>query len=149
MAGEGLQILTYVRYSWPLSSDVSLTCHTYCDTRHPFIMVISVTLTPIAERLAVELLLPVFTTYICRGWDSNTQPSACEANALAYCATAAVQQNELLSSLYTGIRTNIMILDELVARHRKSERRVRKWRTWASPYRKRQEQNRNCNITES
>ena len=27
-----------------------------------------VTLTPIAERLAVELTLPVFTTYICRGW---------------------------------------------------------------------------------
>ena len=33
----------------------------------------SVTLTPIAERLAVELSLPVFTTQVCRGWDSNTQ----------------------------------------------------------------------------
>ena len=53
------------------------------------------------------------------------------------------------TSLYTGIRTNIMILDELVARHRKSERRVREWRTGATPYRRRQEQNRNCNITES
>ena len=31
-----------------------------------------VTLTPIAERLAVELSLPVFTTSVCRGWDSNT-----------------------------------------------------------------------------
>ena len=31
-----------------------------------------VTLTPhIAERLAVELLLLVFTTYACRDWDSN------------------------------------------------------------------------------
>ena len=41
-----------------------------------------VTLTPNAERLAVELSLPVFTSWVCRGWDSNTQPSACEANAL-------------------------------------------------------------------
>ena len=31
-----------------------------------------VTLTPIAERLAVELSLPVYTTQVFRGWDSNT-----------------------------------------------------------------------------
>ena len=31
------------------------------------------TLTPIAERLAVKLSLTVFTTKVCRGWDSNTQ----------------------------------------------------------------------------
>ena len=37
-----------------------------------------VTLTPNAERLAVELSLPVLATYmeVCHGWDSNTQPSA-------------------------------------------------------------------------
>ena len=40
IAGEGLQILTYARHSWPLSSEGSLACHTYCDTGHPFIMVI-------------------------------------------------------------------------------------------------------------
>ena len=39
--GEGLQNLTYVRHSWPFSSDDSLACHAYCDTGHPFIMVIS------------------------------------------------------------------------------------------------------------
>ena len=39
--GEGLQILTYARHWWPLSSEGCLACHTYCDTRHPFIMVIS------------------------------------------------------------------------------------------------------------
>ena len=39
--GEGLQILTYARHLGPLSSEVSLTCHTHCDTGHPFIMVIS------------------------------------------------------------------------------------------------------------
>ena len=35
-----------------------------------------VTLTP-AERLAMVLSLPAFTTYVCRGWDLNTQPSTC------------------------------------------------------------------------
>ena len=37
-----------------------------------------VTLTRIAERLAVRLSLPVFTSWVCRDWDSNTQSSACE-----------------------------------------------------------------------
>ena len=35
-----LQILTYAQLSWLLSSEDSLLCHTYCDTRHLFIMVI-------------------------------------------------------------------------------------------------------------
>ena len=29
------------RHLWPLSSEGSIACHTYCDTGHPFIMVIS------------------------------------------------------------------------------------------------------------
>ena len=41
ITGEGLQILTYSRHLWPLSSECSLVCHTYCDTGFPFIMVIS------------------------------------------------------------------------------------------------------------
>ena len=52
-----------------------------------------VTPTPIAERLAVDLSLPVFTILVCRGWDSNTQPFACGANALIHCATAAFCKN--------------------------------------------------------
>ena len=40
IAGERL-FLTYTRHSRPLSSEGSLACHTYCDTWHPFIMVIS------------------------------------------------------------------------------------------------------------
>ena len=32
IAGEHLQMLTYARQSWPLSSEVSLACHTFCDT---------------------------------------------------------------------------------------------------------------------
>ena len=85
IAGEGLQILTFARHieQWGF--------HTYCDTGHPFIMVISEdTHTYIAEDWAVELSLPVSTTWVCRGWDSNTQPSACEANAQTHCATAVV-----------------------------------------------------------
>ena len=42
--------------------------------------------TLIAERLAVELLLSVFTTWVCRGWNLNTKPFACEAKALTHCA---------------------------------------------------------------
>ena len=37
--GEGLQILSYARHLWPLSSESSLACHTYCDKGHLFIMV--------------------------------------------------------------------------------------------------------------
>ena len=41
-----------------------------------------VTLTPIAERLAEVLSLPVFTTKVRRGWDSNIQSSACDPEAM-------------------------------------------------------------------
>ena len=40
ITGEGLQILTYAQHLWPFSSEGSLACHTYCDTAHPFIIVI-------------------------------------------------------------------------------------------------------------
>ena len=39
ITGEGLQILTYARYSWSWSSEGSTACHTSCDTGHPFIAV--------------------------------------------------------------------------------------------------------------
>ena len=32
---------TYARHLWTLSSEGSLACHTYCDTGHPFILVLS------------------------------------------------------------------------------------------------------------
>ena len=47
-----------------------------------------VTQTPIAERLAAELSLPIFTTWFCHGWDSNTQPFVCGANALNRCGAS-------------------------------------------------------------
>ena len=52
----------------------------------PLIMVVSED----PRNLAVELSLPVY--YVCRGWISNTQPSACEANAVTYCVTATLNQ---------------------------------------------------------
>ena len=59
---------------------------------NPVIMAISelgtLTLTPNAECLAMELSLTVLTTSVCRGWDSNTQLSACVVYALTHCATA-------------------------------------------------------------
>ena len=65
IAGEGLQVLTYARHSWPLSIEGSFACHTYCHMRHPFIMVFfrrPVTFTPNFVRLAMELSLPVLMT---------------------------------------------------------------------------------------
>ena len=54
-----LQILTYARHLWPLSSEGSLACHSYYDTGHVYNGHLQepVTLTPIAECLAVELSL--------------------------------------------------------------------------------------------
>ena len=46
--------LTDTRRSWPLSSEGSLACHTYCDTGHPFIHPM------VAVRLAVALSLYIF-----------------------------------------------------------------------------------------
>ena len=40
IASERLQILTYARHLWSLSSEGSSLCHTYCDMGHPFKMVI-------------------------------------------------------------------------------------------------------------
>ena len=123
--------------SWNfLSNEGSLACHTYCDTGHPFIMVISedlwhshlfpsfsikeLSLEPGHPTFRVQSSNPlrdtgypfvmvisedpwhshlltgfffsfffVLTTWVCRGWDSNTQPSAWEANSPTDCATAA------------------------------------------------------------
>ena len=51
----------------------------------------------------MELSLSVFTTYVCRGWDSNTQPSACEVNALTHCATVAVIPKHFITLLQSTL----------------------------------------------
>ena len=68
-------ILSYTRHSWQLSSEGSLACHTYCDTSHPFIMVISED-PPVAERLTVELSLCIVTTFVASGLRTTNVPHA-------------------------------------------------------------------------
>ena len=63
---EGLPILTYARHSWSLSSEDYLSCHTYILWHGASVynghIQGPVTLTPIFERLAAELSLPVLKT---------------------------------------------------------------------------------------
>ena len=56
---KGWAWLTYARQSWPLSSEGSLACLSYFGTGHNGHLR---TLTPIAERLALELSLPFLRT---------------------------------------------------------------------------------------
>ena len=75
IAGEGLQILSYARHSWPLIREGSLVCHTYCDTGHPSL----------------------------RTRDTNTYCqvfSVCMAYALTHCATAPAVNNQVTSNLH-------------------------------------------------
>ena len=74
IAGEGLQILTYARHSWPLSSEGSWACNTYCHTGHLFIMVIS-------KDSWHSHLMPSVLQWSCHLGlrDSNIQHSACGA----------------------------------------------------------------------
>ena len=45
------------------------------------------TLAPVTDHLGVETSLPVLTTQVCRGCDSNTQTSKHKANVLNDCVT--------------------------------------------------------------
>ena len=85
-----------VRVLWRAPPTVKGVSVYNCHLRGP------VTLTLVEERLAMELSLPVFTTYVCRGWDSNNQPSACKANALTHCTTAAIVFFVLKNTLIAG-----------------------------------------------
>ena len=98
IASGRVHIFNSARHSWPFSSEGSSACHTYCVNVYNGHLRGPVKLAPIAERLAVELSLTVFSTNVCRGWDSNTQPSACGENALTRCATA-VECNFLLQCM--------------------------------------------------
>ena len=75
--GEGLLILTYVRHSCQLSSEGSLACHTYCEKRACIYndhLQVPVTLTHVAEHLAVELSLPVFIPPANKVWGVYSDP---------------------------------------------------------------------------
>ena len=61
----------------------------------PLLCSYPIQLTSVAECLARELLLSVLMAYMYmydyRGWGFNTQPSACNANALTDCSTSATE----------------------------------------------------------
>ena len=81
---EGLQILTYAR-QWGFFNVPHLLWHgpSLYNLRGP------VTLTPVAERFAVELSQPVFTTKVCR--DRGSNPDLLHARRTLYIyATTAV-----------------------------------------------------------
>ena len=80
----------YWRRAANLSSEVSLSYHTYCDSRHRFKMVISEDPwhTPFAERLAVELSLPAFRTVAAGIRTSNFRLRV--QCSQTHCASAAV-----------------------------------------------------------
>lgn len=73
------------QYSWPLSSEGSMACNTYCDTGHPWN----------SYLLAVKLSLPVLTTWFCPACDTKTQHSAWETNVLTDSATAVAYTVEM------------------------------------------------------
>ena len=66
--GEELQILTYARHLWPLSSEGSFACHTYCGTGHPFKMV-SGAVTTCFNDIGLGFEHPAF-----RLWGERTNP---------------------------------------------------------------------------
>ena len=88
ITSKGLHILTYTRHFRQLIFSVPhLLWHGASFYNGHLWWPMTLTLN--AERLAVELSLPVLTTYVCRCWDSNIQPFICAANALTDCTTAA------------------------------------------------------------
>ena len=96
-----------------------------------------VTLTPIAKCLVMKMSLPVFTTKVCRGWNSNTSPSA---NALTDCVTAAastVLRARILPKTTTASLSGIMVkvgLFGLLWHSRKSGRLNFLYMSWRSFY---------------
>ena len=101
ITSDWLQNVSNARHSWPLSSESFLACHTFCDTEHPLIMVIS-------KDPWYSHLLPSVWQYSCKYLflrlgsvaDSNTQPSAC---GVWYLRTVLEKKNVNLSVLVWDI----------------------------------------------
>ena len=53
---QSLPVKTYTQHLWSVSSEGSFACHTFCNSGHLYIMVIS------EDSLAVAVLLPASTT---------------------------------------------------------------------------------------
>ena len=80
-------IFTYARHSKPLSSEVSLTYHTYCDTSEPLIMVISEDLRHshlLQSVWQVELSQAVLTFYLWKDYQGCFVPSLLEIGLMVF-----------------------------------------------------------------
>ena len=103
--GEGLQILTYTQYSWPLSSIGSLTCHTYCDTGQPFIMVI------LEDTLHMHLMMTFGSgavTTCFNDLDLCRSPT-CETMPLRWCLSQCIgiENSKYLSKNQMSLKQNV------------------------------------------
>ena len=70
---EGLQILTYTGHSWPLSSEVSLACHTYFNSRLWWSSTRTRDTYKCCRAFSSETVTNCFKSMIFRVWDSKTQ----------------------------------------------------------------------------
>ena len=95
ITGEELNILKYAFELWPFSSEGPSVWHTYCDTGHLFMIVISDD--PWHSHLLLSVLQSRYHYLFLCGWDSNTQPSVCKVNALTDCVIAAVSMRSIVS----------------------------------------------------
>ena len=104
LPAKGCKFLTYHRHSWPLISEGSLTCHTYCNLHGPSLynghLQRPVALTPVAERLAVELSLPAFITQVCP--DRGSNPDLPHAKQTLY----PTPPRRNIITLYVNMRNN-------------------------------------------
>ena len=95
ITGEELKILKYAFELWPFSSEGPSVWHTYCDTGHLFMIVISDD--PWHSHLLLNVLQSRYHYLFLCGWDSNTQPSVCKVNALTDCVIAVVSMRLIVS----------------------------------------------------
>ena len=90
---------------WPMFSSYehSLACQTCGDRGHQYMMAIYEE--PWHSHLLLSChYLSLRLRSVAAAWDSNIQPSACQANALTDCVTAAgVSSIESISNLHANI----------------------------------------------
>ena len=87
------------------------------------------TITPVAKHLVVELSLPVLTTCVCCGWDSDIQPTACKANTLTDCATAALVLKYTMYMYYENLMDFLLksFTTSTSISEKKKQKRVTSW----------------------
>ena len=99
----------------PVSSEVSLACHTYCDKGHSFIMVISDDPWHTHLLSSVKLCSCYFlTTKVCRGWNRTPNLRPFGANALTDCGTTGARIEGMIINMESNERTNESLVRILI-----------------------------------